>query len=219
VIYDPILPLYCSQSNYADSQQSRDSVLLRKSFNLLDAESRIKQFLTRERYLLWKLRHPNIVEFRHYEVDPSGTQGNLYMEFCKGGDLQRFVDPEDLQYVNSLGALNLPDCRLDWIDIWTIISDIAAALAYCHYGMLEEEQGSISLMLKWQPVLHRDIKAANSKCKFWSTTYGTRRPNQEQSFISDMNRDRSLPNFAIWALQGSLMECRAFPPPQQFNPR
>lgn len=143
--------------------QGKDAIILKKTFNLLDAEKKIKQFLTRERYLLWKLRHPNIVEFRHYEVDVNGTQGNLYMECCKDGDLQRFVDPDDLQYVPSLASVNPNDCRLDWLDVWKIISDIAGSLAYCHYGMLEEGDGTVSLMLNWQPVLHRDIKAANSK--------------------------------------------------------
>jgi serine/threonine protein kinase len=86
------------------------------------------------------------------------------MECCKDGDLSRFVDPEDPQYPRFQGGPQATIYRLNWIDVWKIVSDIASALAYCHYGMLEEDDGAVSLMLQWQSVLHRDIKAANSKC-------------------------------------------------------
>jgi serine/threonine protein kinase len=87
------------------------------------------------------------------------------MEYCGRGDLQRYVDAQNPQYLlqPQEAVQNAKENPLSWIDIWKIISDIAGALAYCHYGMLEEDDGSISLMLKWEPVLHRDIKAANSE--------------------------------------------------------
>lgn len=85
------------------------------------------------------------------------------MECCKGGDLQRYVDPDDPQFNHSLEISESPIHQLTWIDIWRIVSDIAGALCYCHYGMLEDDDGSISLNFDWTSVLHRDIKAANSE--------------------------------------------------------
>lgn len=39
--------------------------------------------------ILARLQHPNIVRF--YEVEWQGLQARLYMEYCEGGNLDKFV--------------------------------------------------------------------------------------------------------------------------------
>jgi serine/threonine protein kinase len=138
----------CSLFNSLITSQEKDALLLKKSFLLANEAQRIKKLLGRERYILWKLRHSNIVEFRGYEQSEDGSKGYLYMEFCQDGDFTRYVDPGD--------------SALSPFDIWEILADISSALAYCHYGVLDEE-ADISLVLNWRPVIHRDIKPGNGQ--------------------------------------------------------
>lgn len=45
-------------------------------------------------------------------------------------------------------------------DIWSLLLQLASALAYCHHGLLDKE-GKVSFWLGWRTILHRDLKPAN----------------------------------------------------------
>ena len=103
----------------------------------------------RERQALQNLNHPNVVKYVKYEQDKKGDQAFLYTEYCDGGSLLKYCREKSQS--------------LDFYTTWSIVHDLAAALAYCHHGLHLDEGGSFSLKHKWQTLLHRDIKPANSK--------------------------------------------------------
>ena len=123
---------------------------LKKSFSLDDASAvDIQRNLIRERQALQNLNHPNVVKYLKYEEDEDHEQAFLYTEYCDGGSLSRYCRKTSKS--------------LDLYAAWSIVYDLAAALAYCHHGLHLDEGSSFSLKHKWQTLLHRDIKPANSK--------------------------------------------------------
>lgn len=50
--------------------------------------------------------------------------------------------------------------------LWVIWSQVASALAYCHYGLKEvQDEGDSKFIFEpeWVSILHRDVKPSNSK--------------------------------------------------------
>ena len=81
------------------------------------------------------------------------------MEYCQDSDLRR--------YVKSRGEKTKPMKNLPYLtqyEAWSILADLASALAYCHHGLFKDEAGNYSLKDHWEPRLHRDIKPQNSEC-------------------------------------------------------
>ena len=125
--------------------------------------------LTREREALRDLNHPNIVKFLAYDEEekersfPDGNQKylerHIYMEYCEGGDLRRYDKSKSEEMTP---ATNLPS--LPQYEAWSMLADLASALAFCHHGIFKDEAGNYSLKDEWEPRLHRDINPRNSKC-------------------------------------------------------
>ena len=123
---------------------------MKKAFTLDDPSALdIQRNLIRERQALQNLNHPNVVKYLKYEEDEDHDQAFLYTEYCDGGSLSRYCRRRSQS--------------LDSYTTWSIVYDLAAALAYCHHGLHLDEGGSFSLKHKWQTLLHRDIKPANGK--------------------------------------------------------
>ena len=131
-------------------RQANFELLLKKAFTLDDPFAvDIQRNLIRERQALQNLNHPNVIKYLKYEEDEDHDQAFLYTEYCEGGSLSRYCRKKSEP--------------LDPYTTWSIVYDLAAALAYCHHGLHLDEVGSFSLKHKWQTLLHRDIKPANSK--------------------------------------------------------
>ena len=124
---------------------------MRKAFRLQDEDSEeFKTNLIREREALRNVNHPNVVRYLKYAEDEEHDNAFLFTEYCNAGSLS--------QYLTSRKKAK----SMSQFEAWSILRDLAAALAYCHHGL--EKEGSDSYFLKhsWVPLLHRDIKPANS---------------------------------------------------------
>lgn len=114
--------------------------------------------------ILNSLKHPNIVGYYHREHLKPTQELYLYMEYCGGGDLSKEILKlkEQNQYA-------------DEEYVWSIFSQLVAALYRCHYGVDAPEVGRsamgpcdalkpIGLKGKNQVmILHRDLKPENSE--------------------------------------------------------
>ena len=113
--------------------------------------------------ILNSLKHPNIVGYYHREHLKSTQELYLYMEYCGGGDLSK-----------EILKLKERNRYADEEYVWSIFSQIVAALYRCHYGVDAPEVGkntigpsgavtSLGLKGKHQVmILHRDLKPENS---------------------------------------------------------
>ena len=118
--------------------------------------------------ILNSLKHPNIVGYYHREHLKATQELYLYMEYCGGGDLSKEILKlrEQNQYA-------------DEEYVWSIFSQIVAALYRCHYGVDAPEVGRntmgpygalkpLGLKGKNQVmILHRDLKPENSTSQSW----------------------------------------------------
>lgn len=116
--------------------------------------------------ILNSLKHPNIVGYYHREHLKPTQELYLYMEYCGGGDLSKEI-------------LKLKDTNkyADEEYVWSIFSQLVAALYRCHYGVDAPEVGRnamgpcgvlrpLGLKGKNQVmILHRDLKPENSKLR------------------------------------------------------
>ena len=114
--------------------------------------------------ILNSLRHPHIVGYYHREHLKSTQELYLYMEYCGGGDLSKEIHKlkERNQYA-------------DEEYVWSIFSQLVAALHRCHYGVDAPDAGKnvmgpnkelkpLGLKGKNQVmILHRDLKPENGK--------------------------------------------------------
>ena len=80
------------------------------------------------------LHHPNIVRFVAYEENEDHTQAYLWIEYCNGGDLSYYI----LKDFGN-GTINSPLKVLSRKEVWHIFSEIAAAVAYLHLGVIKED--------------------------------------------------------------------------------
>jgi NIMA (never in mitosis gene a)-related kinase 2 len=139
-------------------------IMCRKEINYLRMSQREREQLTAEFNILSSLRHPNIVAYYHRDHLKESQELHLYMEFCGGGDLSKFI--------KGLVARN-QYAEEDFV--WSVFSQLITALYRCHYGVDPPEVGknvmcpvvkvqSERLRLKNQvTILHRDLKPENSK--------------------------------------------------------
>lgn len=114
--------------------------------------------------ILNSLKHPNIVGYYHREHLKPTQELYLYMEYCGGGDLSK-----------EILKLRGKDQYADEEYVWSIFSQLVAALYRCHYGVDAPEVGRnamgpcgalkpLGLKGKNQVmILHRDLKPENSK--------------------------------------------------------
>ncbi|KAJ4176194.1 hypothetical protein NW767_015530 [Fusarium falciforme] len=102
----------------------------------------------------------------------------LYFEYCELGDLETMhvkremqapLDDDERQQLKELGLLSAgarspdkPEPKpLSESDVWTLMYQLFAALAYLHYGVSISSQGDCRIEPHWDPHLHRDIKPHN----------------------------------------------------------
>ena len=113
--------------------------------------------------ILNSLKHPNIVGYYHREHLKSSQELYLYMEYCGGGDLSKEI--QKLKEKNQYA---------DEEYVWSIFSQLVAALYRCHYGADAPEVGRAvgpggemrPLGLKAKNavmILHRDLKPENGE--------------------------------------------------------
>lgn len=114
--------------------------------------------------ILNSLKHPNIVGYYHREHLKPTQELYLYMEYCGGGDLSK-----------EILKLREKNQYADEEYVWSIFSQLVAALYRCHYGVDAPEVGGnamgpcdalkpLGLKGKNQVmILHRDLKPENSE--------------------------------------------------------
>lgn len=119
--------------------------------------------------ILNSLKHPNIVAYYHREHLKSTQELYLYMEYCGGGDLSKEI--QKLKDNNQYASEEY---------VWSIFSQLIAAMYRCHYGVNAPEVGSdvmgqrtglkpLGLKGKNQVmILHRDLKPENGGSLHWS---------------------------------------------------
>lgn len=107
-------------------------------------QEREKEWFLREGKIGVQLRHPHIV--RTYDIKFSGTSYKIYMEYCKGGNLE--------EYRIKKGG------KLDLFEASNIILQMLDALDYIHNTIVnvQDKDGNV---LAQRGIVHRDIKPEN----------------------------------------------------------
>ena len=120
---------------------------------------RALECLWRVQYILQRTSHPNIVKFlgfqRHDDYD---DEAMLFMEYG-GDDLSGYLKPTTTAS-SARAKARAPPGLLSQADVWSIVVDMASALAFCHHGVLRTHDSYIS-KAPWPSILHRDIKPSN----------------------------------------------------------
>ena len=105
------------------------------------------------------MSHPNIVKFLGFQKDEhSDEEAMLYMEYG-GNDLREYVRTVSESTTTGLRK-RTPPKALSIFETWSILMDLAAALAFCHHGVSRTHDTYIP-KAPWAAILHRDIKPAN----------------------------------------------------------
>ena len=139
-------------------------ILCRKEIQYIRMSQKEREQLHAEFSILNSLKHPNIVGYYHREHLKPTQELYLYMEYCGGGDLSKEI--LKLRETNQYA---------DEEYVWSVFSQLVAALYRCHYGIDAPEVGRNAmgpcgalkpLGLKGKNqimILHRDLKPENSK--------------------------------------------------------
>lgn len=136
--------------------------MCRKEINYNKMSQKEREQLQAEFTILSGLNHPNIVGYYHRDHMRESQNLHIYMEYCGGGDLGRYI--KDLQKAKKYAEEGF---------VWTIFSQLLAALYRCHYGVDPPAVGSgkfgFSNAPKPKPpaghnvILHRDLKPENGR--------------------------------------------------------
>lgn len=139
-------------------------VLCRKEIQYIKMSQKEREQLHAEFSILNSLKHPNIVGYYHREHLKTTQELYLYMEYCGGGDLSKEI--QKLKDRNQYASEEY---------VWSIFSQLIAALYRCHYGVDAPEavhnvfgpnDGLKPLGLKGKNqvmILHRDLKPENGR--------------------------------------------------------
>ena len=139
-------------------------ILCRKEIQYIKMSQKEREQLHAEFSILNSLKHPNIVGYYHREHLKPTQELYLYMEYCGGGDLSQEI--RKLKDKNQYAPEEY---------VWSIFSQLVAALYRCHYGVDVPEAGNnimgqdgslkpLGLKAKNQVmILHRDLKPENGK--------------------------------------------------------
>lgn len=124
--------------------------------------------------ILSSLRHENIVQYFFRDHLKSAQELHIYMEYCGGGDLSRYI--KDLKAKNQLAKEEF---------VWATFSQIVTALYRCHNGHDPPEVGTnaVGTAKDYKPsglrtknqlmILHRDLKPENSMLASpWESVFG-----------------------------------------------
>lgn len=135
------------------------TILCRKEISYSRMSVKERSQLQSEFSILSTLRHPNIVGYYHREHLKSSQDLHLYMEYCGGGDLGRYIR-----------ELKKSGKRADEGFVWSVLTQLLCALYRCHYGV-DPPQLADKLGFKSTPpprppnshavILHRDLKPEN----------------------------------------------------------
>ena len=137
------------------------SLFVRKTYRfrgIATSVSKAQQQLLSEYRILSSLRHPHIVPLVDCEYKPQQKrwQAYLYMEYCKYGDLSRFIP----------GRTDAAGQQLTESQFWDVSYQLGSALLYCHMGIVVRGE-DITLQKAWgEPILHRDIKPHNGRVHY-----------------------------------------------------
>ncbi|KAF6219568.1 hypothetical protein HO133_004037 [Letharia lupina] len=150
--------------DFAAIKKDPCQILCRKEIQYIKMSQKEREQLHAEFSILNSLKHPNIVGYYHREHLKPTQELYLYMEYCGGGDLSK-----------EILKLRGKDQYADEEYVWSIFSQLVAALYRCHYGVDAPEVGRnamgpcgalkpLGLKGKNQVmILHRDLKPENSK--------------------------------------------------------
>ena len=139
-------------------------ILCRKEIQYIKMSPKEREQLHAEFSILNSLKHPNIVGYYHREHLKPTQELYLYMEYCGGGDLSKEI--QKLKEKNQFAPEEY---------VWSIFSQLVAALYRCHYGVDVPEVSSniaacpgplkpLGLKGKNQVmILHRDLKPENGR--------------------------------------------------------
>jgi len=143
---------------------THSQILCRKEIQYIKMSQKEREQLHAEFSILNSLKHDNIVGYYHREHLKSTQELYLYMEYCGGGDLSKEI--EKLKIKNQFA---------DEEFVWSIFSQLIAALYRCHYGVDAPEVSKntggqipgfkpMALRTKNQVmILHRDLKPENGE--------------------------------------------------------
>ena len=139
-------------------------ILCRKEIQYIKMSQKEREQLHAEFSILNSLKHPNIVGYYHREHLKPTQELYLYMEYCGGGDLSQEI--RKLKDKNQYAPEEY---------VWSIFSQLVAAIYRCHNGVHVPEAGNnimgqdgslkpLGLKAKNQVmILHRDLKPENGK--------------------------------------------------------
>lgn len=118
---------------YVAIRKSDNKTVALKQINYGNMSTHEKEMLVNECNILKKLRNDNIVTYYDRIVDTTHRTIFLIMEYCSGGDLQKFIQNAKTPIGEN--------------QIWLSLSELSLALNECHNGK--------------ERIIHRDIKPGN----------------------------------------------------------
>ncbi|KAJ3547503.1 hypothetical protein NM208_g1485 [Fusarium decemcellulare] len=127
-----------------------------------DTKEKFRERVEQELKLLKRLDHPNIV--RYHDRTWTNDTAKIIMEWCEGETLDHLIR-------DNYNKPGWPTERLTW----SFVNQLSAALAYCHSGLIRNQNGSILREEfdkegnPWASVIHRDIKPANILVRYNSS--------------------------------------------------
>ena len=153
----------CSNSETLYFVAHREQIMCRKEINYVKMSQKEREQLHAEISILSSLRHQNIVAYYHRDHIKLSQDLHLYMEYCGGGDLSKYI--QGLRDRNEKAPEEF---------VWSILSQLATALYRCHNGEDPPEVGS-NVLGPIPPIreglrpktkvmiLHRDLKPENGE--------------------------------------------------------